>query len=67
MTKKELALQYWDKPIPSNLRAVTNKLMKNINETRGLLDALRMNGYNKNSKEFTPKQVEIIYEFLGEP
>lgn len=49
------------------MRAVTNKLMKNINETRGLLEALKKNGYNKYSKEFTPKQVEIIYEFLGDP
>ena len=67
MTKKELALKYWDGPLPNDIRSVTNRLMRWIAKKEGVLDELRSYGYNKHAHCFTPKQVEIIYKYLGEP
>lgn len=47
---------------------VTPMTLKNwINRNSNLLIALKNAGYNKYQKNFTPKQVEILYEYLGEP
>ena len=67
MTKKELAILYWDGPMPDDMRIVTNHLMRWINCNTKLLEELRRQNYMSRNREFTPKQVEIIYKFLGEP
>lgn len=35
--------------------------------TRGLLDALKAVGYRDNQRVLTPRQVQVIEGFLGEP
>ena len=35
--------------------------------TRGLLDALKAVGYRENQRVLTPRQVQVIEDFLGEP
>ena len=35
--------------------------------TRGLLGALRAIGYHENQRILTPRQVQVIENFLGEP
>ena len=38
-----------------------------IRETRGLYQALLDLGYRGNERILTPRQVQVIEEFLGEP
>ena len=38
-----------------------------LKETRGLLQALTDAGYHGNERILTPRQVEIIEDYLGEP
>ncbi|MEN8121370.1 MAG: DUF4248 domain-containing protein [Bacteroidota bacterium] len=40
---------------------------KKVNTTPGLLDELKKTDYNLYQRIFTPKQVLIIYQFLGNP
>lgn len=67
MTKKELAILYWDGPLPEDMKIVTNHLMRWIKYNKNLFEELKANNYLSNNREFTPKQVEIIYKYLGEP
>lgn len=69
MTRRSLAYMYYDfsdgtKPKESS---VIKHLMRMIYGTSGLLDALKSTGYKPYNRYFTPKQVEIIFQFLGEP
>ena len=38
-----------------------------INLTPGLLDALRPTGYRPAQKRLSPRQLQILFSFLGEP
>jgi hypothetical protein len=38
-----------------------------IAETRGLLQALTDTGYKPNQRRLSPRQMQIIEDFLGEP
>ena len=38
-----------------------------IHQTRDLYPALLAQGYNKYAKWFTPKEVQLITHYLGEP
>ena len=38
-----------------------------IRQTRGLYQALQATGYRGNERILTPRQVQVIEEFLGEP
>lgn len=38
-----------------------------IRLTRGLLEALQAVGYRENQRILTPRQVQVIMDFLGEP
>ena len=63
--EKEIALlkpkaEYADK------RAV-HLFRQELRLTRGLLDALKRVGYRENQRVLTPRQVQVIEEFLGEP
>ena len=42
-------------------------LNREIHGTRGLLEALNASGYNARAHRLTPRQVEILYRYLGEP
>ena len=38
-----------------------------IHDTRGLLQALRDAGYKENQRRLSPRQMQIIEDYLGEP
>ena len=59
-----LALLYY--PHLSYKRAV-HLFRQELRLTRGLLDALKAVGYRENQRVLTPRQVQVIEEFLGEP
>ena len=42
-------------------------LNRNINHAHGLLPALLATGYRVNDRHFTRRQVQLIFEYLGEP
>ena len=63
-TKKELALMYFP---DSNPRTAANHLRAWIYRCKPLLEQLEAAGYKRISKMFTPRQVRLIVEHLGEP
>ena len=63
-TKKELALMYFPKSIPST---AVYHLMSWIRRCAPLWEQLQATGYETNCKTFTPRQVRAIVEQLGEP
>lgn len=63
-TKKELALMYFPESYP---RTAVNHLMAWIHLCTPLWNELLDMGYRKTSKSFSPKQVKVIVEYLGEP
>lgn len=58
-----LALLYY--PDRGYKRAV-HLFRQELKETRGLLQALQAIGYRGNERILTPRQVQVIEEFLGE-
>jgi len=48
-------------------RCARKKLMQYINEDPELLTQLLESGYNPMCHQFSPKQVEIIFNVLGNP
>ena len=64
MTKAELALQYYPDAAPDVARA---RLMRAINRCKPLLAEMAETGYNTCSRDFTPKQVRLINEYLVGP
>jgi len=63
-TKKELALMYFPDSSP---RTAVSHLMSWIRRCGQLWELLQATGYETTSKTFTPRQVRIIVEQLGEP
>lgn len=63
-TKKELALLYFSDSMP---RTAVNHLMVWIKRCSELHESLLKIGYQKNAKYFTPREVRLIVEYLGEP
>ena len=59
-----LAMLYY--PHLSYKRAV-HLFRQELRLTRGLLDALKALGYTETQRLFTPRQVQVIAEYLGEP
>ena len=67
MTKFQLAMLYFpDTPLEHSDSAVRH-LMRWINQTRGLVEALEATGYRKYNQCFSSRQVRIIYDYIGEP
>lgn len=65
--KFELALRYF--PDAPSKKAATDNLTRAINRCKPLLMEMTKSkgGYNTHSKYYTPSQVALIYEYLGEP
>lgn len=59
-----LALLYY--PDHGYKRAV-HLFRQELRLTIGLLDALKAVGYRENQRLLTPRQVQVIEEYLGEP
>ena len=64
-SKKELAVLYF--PSTTSPHTAVNHLMSWIRNCEPLWILLQDSGYQKTSKYFTPKQVGMIFEYLGEP
>lgn len=63
--KSELALLYF--PGASSAHTAVNHLMSWIQRDPQLKEQLAKMGYRKSAKFFTPKEVGLIVEYLGEP
>lgn len=64
MTKTELARLYFpDAATQSALRMLNRYMHRAV----GLLDELRAAYYRPDDRHLTPRQVQIIYAYLGEP
>ena len=63
-SKKELALLYFPDSIP---HTAVNDLMAWILRCTPLIRQLEAAGYEKKSRMFTPHQIRLIVEHLGEP
>lgn len=63
--KSELALQYF--PDAASAHTAVNHLMSWIHRHPVLSEGLARMGYRKSAKFFTPKEVAMIVEYLGEP
>lgn len=50
-----------------NPMSASNTLRRWINKNERLQATLRHSGYRKHSKVLTPRQVEVLIEFLGPP
>lgn len=64
-SKKELALLYF--PTATNSHTAVNHLMAWIRRCTPLYESLMKIGYQKNAKYFSPREVKLIIEYLGEP
>ena len=64
MRKCDLAQMYAADLSP---HAAVNRLMRWIEHHPTLLTELYDTGYHKSLRVFSPKQVELIFKYLGEP
>ena len=63
--KCDLAFKYF--PYAPTKKAATDSLTRAINRCTPLLMQLAHDGYSTTEKTYSPRQVALIYEFLGEP
>lgn len=63
--KYDLAFKYF--PNAPTKKAATDNLTRAINRCTPLLMKLAKDGYSVTEKTYTPRQVALIYEYLGEP
>lgn len=61
---QELAVLYFPDIQPGS---ASRQLKRCINDDRELLGALHAAGYRNKRRTFTPRQVRIIFHFLGTP
>ena len=64
-SKKELALCYF--PQCENPHTAVNRLMRWINRCAQLHKALKDHGYQTSSRWFSPQEVRLIIQYLGDP
>ena len=50
-----------------NYKTALKSFRQEIRQTRGLFQALQDVGYKGNERLLTPRQVQVIEDFLGEP
>lgn len=63
--KNELAMKYF--PNATTPKLARDNLTRWINRCKPLKRELIKQHYNPHEWNYTPKQVELIYEYLGEP
>jgi hypothetical protein len=63
--KSELAMMYF--PDAETKKGALNNLNSWIRRNRNLCESLQQCGMPLKSKFFTPKEVSLIFHFLGEP
>ena len=64
LNKGDLAQMY----SPNVCRKSALRLLNSyIHRARGLLPALEDTGYSHSARHFTPKQLALVLEYLGEP
>lgn len=63
--KYDLAFKYF--PNAPTKKAATDNLTRAINRCTPLLMQLTQDGYSTTEKTYSPRQVALIYEYLGEP
>lgn len=59
-----LAMRYYK---GKNYKTALRLFRKEIELTRGLLDALQAIGYRDSQRVLTPRQAQVIEDYLGEP
>ncbi len=64
-SKQELALLYF--PDCQDAHVAVNRLARWLQRCHPLCQALKDSHYCKRSKFFTPHEVELIIQFIGEP
>lgn len=64
LSKSELALQYLPDLAP---HSAVNRFMAWVKFNKALFAALLATGYRTTQKQFTRQQVQLIYDYLGEP
>ena len=60
----KLAMLYYP---DHSYKSAVHLFREEIRLTRGLLAALKAVGYKENKRKLTPRQVQVIERFLGEP
>lgn len=63
--KSDLAMRYF--PLATSPKVARDNLTRWINRNTELYEALAHAHYNTHNWYFTPRQVKLIYEYLGEP
>jgi hypothetical protein len=63
--KSELALEYF--PDSASKRAARTRLIRSIRRCKGLSERLEECTHQGVQQEFSPKEVALIFEYLGEP
>ena len=59
-----IAMRYYK---GKNYKTALRLFRKEIELTRGLLDALQAIGYRDSQRVLTPRQAQVIEDYLGEP
>jgi len=62
--KQALALRYFPRSTPAT---ALRRLERWMNQAHGLQDALLATGYRRRNRTLTPRQLSIVYDYLGEP
>lgn len=60
----KLAMQYYP---DHSYKSAVRLFREEIRLTRGLFPALKAVGYKENKRKLSPRQVQVIEKFLGEP
>lgn len=64
LNKGSLAMMY----APNVCRKSALRLLNAyIHRAKGLLEALEETGYSHHARHFTPRQLELVLQYLGEP
>lgn len=62
--KQDLAMAYFP---DHSKESASKRFAHEIHSNKPLLDALRPTGYRPAQKRLSPRQLQILFSFLGEP